>query len=148
MNLKKGMFVLVMLVCLLALSLGFAGCGTPAPAKEKAATDLTITVSGIPATYNNKYGAIALFKGGSTSDIVAISENIKISDGSVTMDLIDYIAINKGNLKSYTKAGKYNLLFNLYDTDKSASLIKNVGGITLDKTLSNGDNTFDFSIFR
>ena len=160
---KKRNFVPIMLVCLLALSFSFAGCaGAPSSSGSSGASgpsggsssssavyeDLTITVTGIPEMYNNKYGSIALFKAGSTSDIVAISQNIRISSGKVTMDLIDYAELDKGNLKVFSTPGRYNLFFDLYETDKSNSKINDTGGMSLERAVSGGDNIFDFGIFR
>ena len=132
---KKKVFVLVILVFFLALSSVFS-------------QDLTITVTGIPETYNGKYGSIALFKAGSTADVVALSQNVKISRGKVTMDLIDYAELDKGNLKVFAIPGRYTLFFDLYETDKANSKIADSGGMSLDKAVSGGDNVFDFAIFN
>ena len=132
---RKKVFILVILVFFLALSSVFS-------------QDLTVTVAGIPETYNGKYGSIALFKAGSAADIVALSQNVKISGGKVTMDLIDYAELEKGGLKVFTVPGRYNLFFDLYETDKSNSKIADSGGMTLEKVVSSGDNVFDFSIFK
>ena len=132
---KKKVFILVILVFFFALSLVFS-------------EDLTITVTGIPETYNGKYGSIALFNPGSNADIVALSQNVRISGGKVTMDLIDYAELDKGNLKIFGVPGRYNLFFDLYETDKSNSKIADSGGMSLGKAVSGGDNVFDFAIFN
>jgi len=128
---KKLIFITMLIV---SLALCFFSCEEP--------PQLSITVTGIPSTYNGKYGYIGLTNNTMDSSklkAVAVSLPITISGGQITCDLLTK------NADPFTETGTYHCTLIITSDSKGNNAIWT--GVKLNLKITDVVTKIQFSQF-
>jgi hypothetical protein len=104
----KRFFSVGLMVSILAAILVFAGCASGP--QTGGSSQKTITITGISPEFNGKYATVGFEENNAA---VAASLPVQITDGSVTLELLDAAAGNP----PFTKNGSYTVGVLIFDSN-------------------------------
>ena len=110
---NKKLIFLSVSVFILVLSLALVGCGTTG--SQSTGPQLTVTITGIPAEYNGKFGWLSFDTGSTRNDPTVAYAMGTVNNGSITFNMLD-----QKTDRPYNKTGNYFVMFLIWENMDAA----------------------------